>query len=192
VLVLLGMLLAAACTPLGSPQPRAVQAVVGMTANAGETVVGMLIEEVVFERDGDPRGLRVAVRRDGHIEHTRVGHPRFGMVDETHVAQVTAQAFARLVDLLHEQRFFALQPVYDDPQLADGPWALVRVSFVQTGVRAEHEVWWREGHAPVAMQPVEEALRALGARALPASSPDAAPAPSAAPSTPPSPGPVRR
>lgn len=140
-------------------------------ANTADTAQALLhdVTEIVLERDGQgqPQGLRVRLGRDGRIEHTRTGHARFGTADEIRSATLSAEEFEALVQLLHHQRFAALQPVYDDPETAGGAWALLRV----THAHGQAEVWWRASQRPTAVQPVEAAVMALGRRAGPVPEP---------------------
>ncbi len=130
--------------------------------------------DVVYESDGggSAQGLRIRVRGDGLIEHTRVGHPRQGTEDETRVAQATPQEVEGLVDTLRASGFVLLPPVIDSEHTADGAWAQVRVRWLPSAAphtpaaQQEHQVWWRDGLAPPALQAVEARMRALGDRAV--------------------------
>jgi hypothetical protein len=123
------------------------------------------VREIVLERDGEgpPHGLRLRLGADGRIEHTRTGHARLGTEDRVQTATLSAQEFQALVQLLQAQRFETLDPVYDDPETAGGGWALLRVTHAQ----GQTQVWWRAGHRPTAVQPLEAAVLELGRRAGP-------------------------
>jgi hypothetical protein len=123
------------------------------------------VQEIVLERDGEgqPHGLRLRLGTDGRIEHTRTGHARFGTEDVVRTATLSAQEFQALVRLLQAQRFETLDPVYDDPETAGGGWALLRVTHPE----GQTQVWWRAGHRPTAVQPLEAAVLELGRRAGP-------------------------
>lgn len=156
----------------GAPQrtmPPGDRYLAAPTTNAAEGDVREATElkdvrEIVLERDGDgqPRGVRVRVLREGRIEYTRTGHARFRTEDETHWAVLEPGEFDALVQLLQAQRVATLAEVYHDPEIAGGAWGQLRVTLAD----GELQVWWRATHRPDAVLPIEEAILALGRRAL--------------------------
>jgi hypothetical protein len=109
--------------------------------------------------------LRISVRRDGSVEHTRTGQGRHRTEDETLPGVLAPGEFAALVRLLQAHGIAQLDAVHDDPELADGDWASLRL--VHPG--GERQVWWRSTRRPEAVRELEQALMAIGQRTAAAS-----------------------
>lgn len=122
------------------------------------------IEEIVLERGGfgQAQGLRIHVRRSGEIVQTRTGQARHRTEDEARTGVLAPGEFAALVRLLRTHGVAQLADIHDDPALADGDWASLRI--VHRG--GDQQVWWREAQRPDAVREIEEALMAIGRRTV--------------------------
>lgn len=121
------------------------------------------IEAITLERDcfGCASGGRLELWPDGQIRLTVLGHARHGTGDQVSTGRLPAAEFAAMARMLQQQGFFALQDSYDDPELRDGAWTLIKASRAGQ----DKQVFRRGELGPPALGLIVAALDALRAGA---------------------------
>jgi hypothetical protein len=116
------------------------------------------ITQIGLERDcfGCATGTRVLLHRDGRAELTITGKARHRTVDRPLHGRIEPQQFEALARLVLEADFFALEPLYEEPDLQDGAWATIRVG---RGGDIK-EVFRREQAGPEGLARLEAAIEA--------------------------------
>jgi hypothetical protein len=120
------------------------------------------ISSITLERQcmGCAGASVLLLQRDGQARYTVPGHARLGTSDQIATGTVSTRDFEALARLAVQQGFFELQDRYEDPQLQDGEWTMLRI------VRGEQDkqVVNRNGAGPAALQTLERGVDALKTR----------------------------
>jgi hypothetical protein len=120
------------------------------------------IDTITLERDcaGCPSGSVLVLRRDGSASYTVTGKARRGTEDKPSRGTIRPDDFDALARLVLTRGFFALDEVYDDPQLQDGAWTTIAI----TRNGEAKQVFRRDDTGPAALKAIEARIDAARAR----------------------------
>ena len=121
-----------------------------------------VITEISIERDcfGCASGVVLVLRRDGTAQRVQVGKARHRTPHVVTHGSVAAVDFDALARFIQTQQFFAMADEYQDADVQDGPWTVVRV--VRGG--QERRVFRRDEAGPDALKQIEQRIDAVAAR----------------------------
>lgn len=121
-----------------------------------------VITEIAIERDcfGCASGAVLVLRRDGSAQRTQVGKARHRTADVVALGRVAAADFEALARFVETQNFFAMADEYQEADVQDGPWTVLRV------VRGAQEkrVFRRDEAGPDALKRIGQRIDAVALR----------------------------
>ncbi|MCV2370520.1 hypothetical protein [Roseateles oligotrophus] len=128
-----------------------------------EPLPGGEIIAISMEKDcfGCSTGERLHLRRDGLASLALTGKARHRTQDETSLGAIGSDDFEALARLTLAQGFFAMQDSYEDPQIRDGAWTLIKV---ECSGGTSKQVFRREREGPTALNVIESAMAELRGR----------------------------
>lgn len=120
------------------------------------------ITEIALERGcfGCAAGSLLVLRRDGTADHTVTGNARHGTADVRSRATIASADFEALAQQAVARGFYGWQDSYQDPQLADGAWTVLRL---QRGDQAR-QVFERNQAGPAGLYDLTQAIESWQTR----------------------------
>ncbi len=151
----------AACTAAGSPGTQAPAGAASAIASAPAPAVAD-ITEIALERGcfGCASGSLLVLHRNGTVAHTVTGNARHGTADVRSRATIAAADFDALAKQAITRGFYDWRDSYQNPQLADGDWTVLRL---QQGDQVR-QVFERNEAGPVGMSDLVRAIESWQAQ----------------------------